>query len=744
MFSDADGPTSIREAAAHYARRGWHVFPCHTVLDGRCSCGRADCGNAGKHPRTKNGLKDATCDLAQIERWWPVNASAQPNTAIATGRSSGIVVIDVDPRHSGDETLTSLEAELGELPREWAVNTGGGGLHVYFRYPGDTDIRSRNGWRLGIDIKANGGYVVAPPSVHRSGARYQWWHQHGAEPPPLPLQWLRVIASEGAAVTTESPATADGRSLLLQRAQQYAAAVQAVAEGSRNDAAFRLAGHVASFGTDGGERLGEADVLGVVQTWNLRCDPPLPAEELRTCVASALKNGQPRAPKEVDTSAPADSDDVAAASESHGKSQATLLVELAAEADLFHDVDGEAYARVPVGEGGELHWQVARVRTRPFKRWLAQRFYRTEGKVANAQAQQDALGVIEARAIFDGQRRDVHVRVAGYEGRIYFDLCNGRWQVVEIDRTGWRVLDNSPVVFRRSKAMLPVPVPRRDGDISRLRQFANVTDVDWPLVLAWLVATMRPSGPYPVLAVYGEHGSGKSGLCRRLRSLVDPNSAPLRGDYREPRDLMICANNGWVVALDNLSTIRPWLSDCFCRLSTGGGFSTRTLFADDEETIFSATRPLMLNCIDEAVTRSDLLDRCVTVNLPRIDQRRRVPEKRLDHQFEAARPHILGSLLSAVVAALQNEQSVEPPLLPRMADFAIWATAAEPGLGLRPGQFLEVYQANRDASNETALEASPVGRLLVQFVSEVGRWSGTSTQLLGELENLGDEKSVKA
>jgi hypothetical protein len=523
--------------------------------------------------------------------------------------------------------------------------------------------------------------------------------------------------------------------------------VSGATEGFRNDEAFRLAGHIAAFVTETGERLSESEILGVVQTWSARCSPPMEERELSTCVHSALQNGTPRADKQVRPrnagTAEAETEDSVQEPDKPRKSQATLLVEMAADTDLFHDPDGEAYARFPVGEGDRFHWQVARVRTRAYNRWLAQRFFRDQGKVPAAQAQQDALGVIEARAVFDGDKRDVSVRVAQLDSRIYFDLANDRWQVLEIDRDGWRVLDDSPVMFRRSKAMVPAPTPVRNGSIQELRHFANVTDEDWPLVLAWLVAAMRPMGPYPVLAVYGEHGSGKSGLCRRLRSVVDPNTAPLRADYREPRDLMIGANSGWVMALDNLSHIPAWLSDCFCRLATGGGFSCRTLYENDEETIFNAQRPLMLNCIEEVVTRSDLLDRCVLLNLPRIEPARRFSEKQLDREFETAWPRILGGLLDAVVTALRNEDAVDMPRPPRMADFAIWATAAEPALGLAPGQFLAAYEANRAAGNETALEASPIGKALVEFVTEFGSWSGTSTELLRKLEGRAEEKAIK-
>jgi hypothetical protein len=425
------------------------------------------------------------------------------------------------------------------------------------------------------------------------------------------------------------------------------------------------------------------------------------------------------------------------------KSQATILVDVAGPVDLFHDTDGEAYARFPVGEGDDLHWEVSRVRAKQFHRWLKHQFYRVTAKSPSAQALQDALGVIEAMGVYDGEQRQVFTRLAEHAGRIYIDLGNDRWQAVEIDHLGWRVIDNPPVMLRRAKAMLPLPQPDPHGDIQALRRFVNVTDEDWPLLLAWLVQALRPTGPYPVLAVHGEHGSAKSTLCRCIRKIIDPNQSLLRADYREPRDVAICANNGWIVALDNISSIRPWLSDCLCRLSTGGGFSTRTLFENDEETIFEAKRPVILNCIEDVVTRSDLLDRCMLLNLPRIEASKRVTEKQLDREFEAKIPCILGGLLTAVSAALCNEEHVMLPALPRMADFAIWATAAEPALGLQAGGFMTAYTANRAAGNDTAIETSPVGRALCEFVADVGEWSGTATDLLNELDNRAEEKTRK-
>jgi hypothetical protein len=728
-------PNALGFALA-YAKRGWHVFPCYAAIAGSCSCGRANCKNSGKHPRTKNGLKNATIDAAQISRWFRSNVDDTSNVAIATGTVSNLVVIDIDPRHGGDTTLATLEGLLSPLPRGFSIRTGGNGCHIYLRAPEDVAIRSRNGWRQGIDVKGEGGYVLSAPSVHKSGRRYEWINQYGSLPPEIPADWIAALTDQ----VKTGEINLQNHPALLQRAHKYAANVPGANEGTRNDAAFKLAGHIAAL-IDRGDRLDESEIRSVVASWNNRCRPPLEADELECCIASALRNGTPRIDKEAIAGTMGD-----AQSSSDGgepteprKSQATQLVELASGVELFHDPDGNGFARFPVDQ----HFEVAGARNKRFRTWLARMFFLAAGKTPSSQAMQDAIGVLEGKAIFEGPKRTVHVRVAGDGDKIYVDLCNEQWQVVEITASGWRVLNESPVMFRRPKAMLPLPVPVKGGSIDELRQFVHMEDSDWALFLGWLVAAFRSTGPYPVLDLQGEHGSGKSTACRMARALVDPNTAPLRSEPREPRDLMIAANNGWVIALDNLSGIQAWQSDCLCRLSTGGGFSTRTLYENDEETIFDATRPVIINGIEEVATRADLLDRCLLLNLPRIEQIQRRPEAELWQAFEDARPRILGALFSAVAAALRNLPTTNLPVLPRMADFAIWATAAEPALGLAPGTFLATYQSNRNAGNEVALESSPVGKAVMDFVAEISEWKGTSTELLEQLESRAEEKTKR-
>ena len=151
-----------------------------------------------------------------------------------------------------------------------------------------------------------------------------------------------------------------------------------------------------------------------------------------------------------------------------------------------------------------------------------------------------------------------------------------------------------------------------------------------------------------MLALTGEQGSAKSSLAALLRSLVDPNTAPLRTLPRNDQDLFIAATNGYVIAIDNVSSLPPWLSDSLCRLSTGGGFGTRKLYTNTDEVLLDATRPIILTGIEDVATRGDLADRSMPVRLDPIPEERRRPEREISAEFESARPRILGALLNAI------------------------------------------------------------------------------------------------
>lgn len=165
---------TLLDHALGYAKRGWAVFPVFGIENGQCTCGRLDCGSAGKHPMTNNGYKAATTDARQIISWWTENPNA--NIGIATGKISNLIVVDVDVGREkvGLESLEELEREYGQLPKDFVVRTGGGGLHIFLAAD-DRDVCNSAG-RVGLDIdmRGDGGHVVVPPSLHLSGKTYSW------------------------------------------------------------------------------------------------------------------------------------------------------------------------------------------------------------------------------------------------------------------------------------------------------------------------------------------------------------------------------------------------------------------------------------------------------------------------------------------------------------------------------------------------------------------------------------------
>jgi hypothetical protein len=249
------------------------------------------------------------------------------------------------------------------------------------------------------------------------------------------------------------------------------------------------------------------------------------------------------------------------------------------------------------------------------------------------------------------------------------------------------------------------------------------------LVVAWLLAALRPGGPYPVLAISGEQGSAKTVLSKLLKALIDPNVAPVRALSREERELMIAANNGYVLAFDNLSGLPNWLSDALCRLASGGSFAVRQLYTDQEEVLFESTRPILLNSIEDVVSRPDLGDRAIFLTLPPIGDSLRHSESELWREFEIARHRILGALLDAAVRGLRAMGRVHVDRLPRMADFALWATACETALW-PAGTVARAYGANCRAAIESIVEADPVATCLRSLMVDRSIWAGSASDLM--------------
>ncbi|HVC35366.1 MAG TPA: bifunctional DNA primase/polymerase [Chloroflexota bacterium] len=435
----------------------------------------------------------------------------------------------------------------------------------------------------------------------------------------------------------------------------------------------------------------------------------------------------------------ADVDDSPGGDDDEKKSQADMLVDLARQGELFHDATGDTYARLAVGD----HHEVWPTRSKGFRRWLVRAHYTTAGDAPRPESVAMALSLIDAIAQFDGECRAVYVRVApdGADG-LFVDLGDRDWRAVHVTESGWDILTDPPVMFRRSPGLGALFEPTRGGRLDDLREFVNVPDDgDWALIRAWLVAALADHGPIPVLALKGEQGSAKSTLARCLRALVDPATPSLRRPPRDERDLAIAARSCWIIGYDNVSDIRPWLSDGLCSLVTGGGFATRELYTDFDEALFAARRPVLLNGIEDYVARGDLADRVVDVTMPPIPEDQRRDEKTLLAAFDAAAPAIFGALLDSLAGALRMLPMVHLDRLPRMADFARVAVAAEQARGEAPA-FLVAYATARKNAEAATIEGSVIGPALLILCDSLP-WEGTAGELLGKLSELVDEKATK-
>lgn len=423
-------------------------------------------------------------------------------------------------------------------------------------------------------------------------------------------------------------------------------------------------------------------------------------------------------------------------------SDADVLVGYTEDVELSHTREEKTHATLRV----EDHGETLPVEGKRFNQWLRRRFYEDVGKAPGATVLQSAVDTIAAQALFEGHEEPVFRRVAGHEGAVYLDLCNEACEAVEITLSGWRVVSEPPVKFVRSEGSAPLPYPETGGSVEELRPFLNLadddSDEDFKLTTGWCIGALNPTGPYPVLEIVGEQGTAKSTTVELLRSLVDPATPPLRPLPSSERDLVIAASRRWILAFDNLSYIKPETSDAMCRLSTGGGFGTRTLYTDDEETIFEATRPQVVNGINTIAVRGDLQERALSIILAPIPPEERRRESEFWASFEAVRPRILGALLDAVSGALREVENLKPESLPRMADFALWVSAAETSLGWESGSFIEAYSENRLSATASALEGDPVAmaiRKLLQAPGHDGEWSGTAQELLDKLNYRTDE-----
>jgi hypothetical protein len=611
---------------------------------------------------------------------WAIAKRNKSNVGICCGPASGCLVLDVDLPDLFDKT----RKENGwELPETRAHRTGSGKPHYFFKYPDDGHEYGNRSLknRYGIDVRGVGGQVVAPGSIHPD-THQEYTVEANVELSPAPVWLLELARKNGAAPESPSEAPAeDAADVDIDRLPIKPATRDLIRNGKpageRSEAIMTVLNALA------GANLSDEDIFSIFEQHAIGGKYKEKGRDRRKWLEPQIAKARAYVEPSADSKGKEKK-------ESHA--QILIRLALAAGIELFHDEDQQVYARLKV----KKHLECFPTKSRQFRMWMHHLFYRETGRAPSSEGYKGARGVLEAMGMFDGSENKTFLRVAEHDGSIFLDLANSQWEAVQITPHGWEVVRGHDARIIRFKGMRPIARPVQPSDtgeaIRLLRNHINVDHEGFVITVGWLLQALRPTGPYPVLAITGEAGAAKSTMANLLRRLIDPNKAALRTSPKNEHDLAIACSNSWAVVFDNLSGLAGSLSDALCRVSTGGGFATRMLYTDDEERLFDYMRPVILNGINTFIYRNDLADRTISVDLLPINKDKRLKASEVDARFEKDAPVILGGLLSAISTAMANIDRVSLPTLPRMADFALWVEAAETVLPWEPGTFQRVLQ----------------------------------------------------
>jgi len=384
------------------------------------------------------------------------------------------------------------------------------------------------------------------------------------------------------------------------------------------------------------------------------------------------------------------------------------------EVFLFHDEFKKPYATVRSTAGGPLTYAVSSER---FRLWVHQQHFEAHDQPLGEKTLDQVIEALAARAIFVGPEETVHLRFAKRGGEIWIDLGDDTGAAVQISRDGYSTAVDHQVRFRRGTGMLPMPTPVAGGNEEELRELLGLDEHNWLRVLAFIMASLRPDGPYFGLLIEGEQGSGKSVLASVIKRIVDPHRLDRIRLPQNDHDLIIQAQESALLNYDNTSRVTNNMSDSLCSLLSRTSFGTRMYYTDDQLRIIDACRPVILNGIGEYARRPDLLDRCIPLNLAT-----REGERKTEEEIQAALtemlPRLLGALYSAVAHGLRTQESIAFNRDIRMADAARWITATEGAFGLEPGTLAAAVVEGQENLVGDVIVNDPLYIALLRVVKE--------------------------
>ncbi|MCL5873820.1 MAG: hypothetical protein M1161_00565 [Candidatus Thermoplasmatota archaeon] len=397
-----------------------------------------------------------------------------------------------------------------------------------------------------------------------------------------------------------------------------------------------------------------------------------------------------------------------------------------------------------------LNNEVLPINEKKFETVLAKFYHEETGEILHSWDKNDIIGLFTMKA-HEGNVYDLSVRASGDSKEVYLDLGNRKFNAVRLTTGKIELLVPDRPIFRRYRGDMPISIDF-SGNREDLEKFFGAWkfdgEKDLMLYSVSAATPLLPNTPNVIKTVSGDNGAGKSNLTKYEKKIFDPNvieSTSVKVGKED--DFKQTLSHNLIVNVDNLTIpLSSELADIACRASTGDSISKRALYTNDEDFFIKFRRTILFNGINKPSDRGDFAERDLHFKLIRPEREKRETEEQLSKFLEANIPKVRGALLVAVAGAMEIYDSVYKELkgnLPRMADFTVWGEAISRRLGYKPNEFYNAYTEKINESNIDVLSGNTVSNLLIEFMSELEIWTGTSTDLFDGMSPLAIQRGFR-
>ena len=432
-------------------------------------------------------------------------------------------------------------------------------------------------------------------------------------------------------------------------------------------------------------------------------------------------------------------------------SAAEIIVELALEnSTLFKDEFGIPHAVLKINN----HCEVLSIEGNKFESYVSKVYYdNCDKKTANAETINNAIRTIKAKAIFEGQTIPLHLKVAWAnetnKDDIYYDLSDEKRRCIKITKSsGWKIMNNQiEVLFKRYGHQAPQVEPVRDYDSKIFDEFIDSLNIKNQrhklLIKIWIISLIIPNIAHPILLPYGEKGSAKSTLQKKIKMLIDPSPLDLFSIYNDKAQFIQQLAHNYLCFYDNVKREPRWLSDEACRAVSGGAFSKRKNYTDDDDIPYKYKKILSFSGINVIFSEPDALDRSIKIELERIKDEDNIPDTKIEEDLRQQIPALLGYIFDILSKALENKDFIKLSRLPRMADFAEWGEAIARAIGYKPLEFMDAYFENIGEQNIEIIEAIRFAEAISKFIDyEITSWISSPQSFINHLKVFADKNNI--